>query len=162
MNQIVGFNKAEEHNVPKFEIGARHCEVTESGQANIWRYCKYQAAKTIGLLYGIDENFEVSATAVVKTELHPLVGVPHRTTSDNATGFTYKYGWIQTAGNFDRVEAAAASADNAQAYTTSTAGKIDDGDDSGAVIQGLKFTAAAGSATNTTAFSANELKVVAA
>jgi hypothetical protein len=156
--QLRGVILTEEYNTDQFGVGAKY----EHPNGNVYRFCKYQAAKTIGLLYGIDENFEVSATAVVKTEAHPLAGVPAATTSAPASGFTYKFGWIQTAGAFARVEAAAASADNAQAFSTSTAGKIDDGDDSGAKIQGLKFTAAAGSATNTTGFSANEIKVIAA
>lgn len=145
-------------NVPVCEVGTQH--VTPTG--DIYRYVKAQAAKTIGLLYGIDENFEVYATGAVKTEAHPLAGIPAATSSAPASGYTYKYFWIQTAGNFARVEAAAASADNAQCYTTSTAGKIDDGDDSGAKILGMKFTAAAGGATNTTAFSALELRLTAA
>lgn len=143
----------QQDNTPICAVGSKHT----TPEKDIYRYVKAQAAKTIGLIYGIDENFEVSATALVKTEIHPLLGVPASTTSAPASGYTYKYFWIQTGGNFARIEAAAASADNASCYSTSTAGKVDDGDDTGKVIKGLKFTAAAGSATNTTGFSAKEL-----
>lgn len=151
-------NLTQQDNVPLCDAGSLH--VTPAG--DMYRYVKAQAAKTIGILYGIDENFEVYATGAVKTEVHPLAGFPAFTTSAPASGYTYKYFWIQTAGNFARVECSAASADNAQAYSTATAGKIDDGDDSGAKIIGLKYTAAAGGATNTSAFCANEICLTAA
>lgn len=157
-NQLTAVILDQQDDLPKNKAGALHMTAT----GDMYRYVKAQAAKTIGLLYGIDENFEVSSTAVVKTENHALAGVPASTSSAPSAGYTYKWFWIQTAGNFARIEAAAASADNAQCFTTATAGKVDDGDDSGAKIQGLKFTAAAGSATNTTGFSANELKIIAA
>jgi len=150
--QKLGVILTEEYNTDAFGVGTRH----RAPDGKTYRFVKAQAAKTIGLVYGIDEAFEVYATAAVKTESHPLLGVPAFTSSAPASGFTYKYFWIQTAGNFARVEAAAASADNAGCYATQTAGKIDDGDDSGKLIRGWKFTTAAGSATNTTAYGAEE------
>lgn len=153
-NDLIAVDVASEYNVPAFTIGAK----LELPNGNVYRFVKAQAAKTIGLVYGIDEAFEVSSTGLVKTEIKALVGIPAQTSSAPASGFTYKYFWIQTAGNFPRIEAAAASADNAQCYSTSTAGKVDDGDDTGKSIKGLIFTAAAGSATNTTGFSAFELQ----
>ena len=148
----------EEHNIPVCEPGSK--VVFPNGDT--FRYVKAQAAKTKGLAYGIDENYEVSSTGIVKTGNYSLIGFPVATTSAPASGYTYKYFWIQTAGNLARVETSAAVADNAQVYTTATAGKLDDGDASGAKIVGMKFTTAAGSATNTTAFLANEVGVVAA
>lgn len=153
-DQTFAVDISQEDNLPAFELGAKW---TNPENQKTYRYVRAAAAKTIGLIYGIDEDFTVSATGAVKTEIHPLVGIPYKTSSAPASGFTYKHIWIQTAGNFARVEAAAASADNAQAFSTATAGKIDDGDDSGFRIRGLKFTAAAGSATNTTGYSTREL-----
>ena len=143
---------AQQDNVPQCDVGSMH----KTPAGDVYRYVKAQAAKTIGLVYGIDEAFEVSATAAVKTETHPLLGIPAFTTSAPASGFTYKYFWIQTAGNFAAIECGAASADNAGVYTTAVAGKVDDGDDGGKLIRGIKFTAAAGGAVSTTAFAPSE------
>lgn len=153
MTHTTAIDLTQQDNVPTSELGAKHVEPN----GKTYRYVRAQAAKTIGLIYGIDETFEVSATAAVKTEIKPLVGIPEFTSSAPASGFTYKYFWIQTAGNFARIEAAAASADNTQCFSTATAGKVDDGDDSGFRVRGLIFTAAAGSATNTTGYSNREL-----
>lgn len=151
---LIAVDTAAEFNTAQFTLG----EKFEKPNGDVFRFCRYAAAKTIGLIYGIDQNFELSTTALVKTEIKSLLGVPAATTSAPASGFTYKYGWIQTAGNFARIEAAAASLINAQCYSTSTAGKVDDGDDSGKSIKGLIFTAAAAGAVATTAFSALELQ----
>jgi hypothetical protein len=155
-NTIIIVDVASEYNTPQFTLG----EQFTAPDGKTYRFVRAQAAKTIGLIYGIDETWEVSSTGLVKTETKPLLGIPAQTSSAPAAGFTYKYFWIQTAGNFARIEASAASADNASCFSTSTAGKVDDGDDSGYRIRGLIFTAAAGSATNTTGFSANELLAV--
>jgi len=150
--QYISAILTQQDNVPICDVGSKH--VAPDG--SIYRYVKAQAAKTVGLVYGINEDYEVSATGLVKTEIHPLVGIPAFTTSAPASGYTYKYFWIQTAGAFAQIEAAAASADNASVYSTGTAGKVDDGDDTGKVIKGLKFTAAAGGVVATTAFAAKE------
>ena len=153
--QLFGVDTTVEHNTPQFTLGEKYV----SPEGNLYRYVRAAAAKTIGLFYGIGKDFTVTATAIVKTERHALLGVPSFTTSAKATGYDYKHFWIQTAGNFPRIEAAAASADAAGVYTTATAGKVDDGDDTGKLIRGISFTAAAGGAVATTAFAANELSL---
>lgn len=148
---------SQQDNVPQFKLGSEF----HDGE-NKYRYVRAVAAKTIGLLYGIDETFTVSATGVVTTEVHPLMGVPAFTTLAKATGFDYKHFWIQTAGNFPKVVAHATVVDNANVYASATAGEVDDGDASGVRIRGLKFTTATSGAGDTTAFSANELNLATA
>lgn len=158
MEQQFGVVLEQEDNSPVHALGSLH----KTPGGDLYRYVRAQAAKTIGLFYGIDETFEVSATAVVTTETHPLVGVPARTSGAVASGYTYKHFWIQTAGNFAKVVANAAVADNAALYACAVAGKVDDGDGGGQLLRGAKFTTATGGGADTTAFAANELKLNAA
>lgn len=153
-------NLSQEDNIPVCEPGTKH--VTPSG--NVYRYVKAQAAKTAALVYGIDENFEVSATAVNETETYTLLGVPVSTSSAPASGYTYKYFWIQTAGLFPAVSCENDVADNAAVYTVNAGdeGQVDDGDDTGRIIRGWKFTAAASAGDSTTVFGAEETGVYAA
>lgn len=150
----------QEDNIPWCEPGTKH--VTPAG--DVYRYVKAQAAKTAALVWGIDENWEVSATAVNETETYPLLGVPVTTTAAPASGYTYRYFWIQTAGNFPALLCKSAVADNAPVYTVNAGdeGKVDDGDDAGRLIRGWKFTALVAAPGNTTAFAANEQGVYAA
>jgi hypothetical protein len=148
-SQIIGVDVTEQHTSPKFTLGSKYV----SPEGNTYRYVSQTAAaRTIGLVYGISEVFAVSTTGVVKTETHALLGIPQFTT----TG-AVRYFWIQTAGNFAAIETSAAAADNAGVYSTQTAGKVDDGDDSGKLIRGIIFTTAAGGAASTTAFAPSEL-----
>lgn len=154
--QILGVDINQQDDLSQFNLGQKY---VNPSTGNTYRYVRAAAAKTIGLIYSFDETYTVAASALVKTDISANAGISHQTTTaaDTANGYTYKHFWIQTAGNFGRIEAAAASADNAQCYSTSTAGKVDDGDDSGKTIKGMIFTAAAGSATNTTGYSGQEL-----
>ena len=148
---------------PEFKLGTR--AVFANG--DVYRLVRAAAAKTIGLLYIIDEDWLVGggATTALTDALPNAFGVPAQTSSAPTAidaAATYTYFWIQTAGNFARVETSNTVADNALAYTGTTAGKIDDGDETGNIIQALKFTAAATGATNTTAFSNVELHIASA
>lgn len=166
VNGPVGVDVSKEWNDidgSEFALGTK----VEFSDGDVYRLVRAAAAKTIGLLYIIDENWLVgdAATSTNTDALPNAFGIPAATSTAPATlnaSATYTYFWIQTAGNFDRVETSAASADNALAYTSGTGGKIDDGDGSGNIIQALKFTAAATGATNTTAFSPCELHIASA
>lgn len=66
---------------------------------------------------------------------------------------TNEYGWVAVAGPFSILTNAAVAAD-VKCYTTATAGKIDDDATGTKLIQNLKLTTAAGSATTGSAFAA--------
>lgn len=165
-DSIIGVDVTKEWNdidLPEFALGTQ----VRFADGDMYRLVRATAAKTIGLLYIVDENWLVgdAATTTNTDALPNAFGIPAKTstapTSLNASA-TYTYFWIQTAGNFDRVETSAAVADNALAYTSGTGGKIDDGDGSGNIIQAMKFTALTSGGTNTTAFSPVEIHIASA
>jgi len=152
--QLRCVNLTQQDNVPFCAPGTKH--ITPAGDT--YRYVQAQAAKTVSLAYGIDENWEVSAAAVIETDHSPLLGVPAFTSSAPASGFTYKYFWIQTAGNFAGIVTGNDVADNAGVYTCNAGseGKVDDGDDTGKLIRGWKFTSGAVAPATATVFAAEE------
>jgi hypothetical protein len=142
----------------EYELGTK----AEFTNGDIFRLVRATAAKTIGLGYIIDENWLVGdGVATTATDALPcLVGIPEATSSAptalNASA-TYTYFWIQTAGNFDRIETDGAVADNALVNTTATAGKFDDAATN--IVIACRFTALTSTGTNTTAFSPVELHI---
>lgn len=165
VNGPLGVDIGQEWNdidMPEFSLGTK----VEFADGDIYRLVRATAAKTVGLLYHINENWLVGdgATTTTTADITDAFGIPAATstapTSLNASA-TYTYFWIQTAGNFDSVITNGDVADNALAYTSGTAGKPDD-TNTGNIIQSLKYTAARTGTGSTTAFSPVELHIASA
>lgn len=149
---------------PLFEFGLGSIHRTVAG--DVYRLVRATAAKTIGLVYHIDENWLVGdgATTTTTADITDAFGIPAYTTTAPASidaAATYTYFWIQTAGNFAVVTTDDAVVDNTLAYTSGTTGKPTDAN-SGNIIQSMKFTTATGAGANTTAFSPCELHIASA
>lgn len=119
--------------VPKFALGTK----VETQDGKIFRYCKSQAAKTVGLVYEISYAWEVmdALTTDIDNDAPIMLCVPAETKTA-PSGQTYAYAWYQTGGNFAAIELLQSCEPNVELKSTATAGKLFDS--TGETIYALK------------------------
>lgn len=130
---------------PEFDLGTKK----ETNSGNTYRYVKFDAGKTLALVYDVDKDWEVQALTTTTTAAAApiLVGVFKATVAVPA-GATFGYGWIQTAGTFPAVTLLTLCAPDVELYTTGTGGTLDD--TATKLVNGLKLVGSAiGGATAT-------------
>jgi hypothetical protein len=163
VNGPLGVDVAKTYSVPEFDLGQKvECVDSANGDQAIFRFVRSASALTEFLVYIIPSSWTIadSLTTTTDNKAPVALGVVQDTWSAVATGYTYRYGWIQTAGNFPYIEMLQSCAPDVELYSTSSPGKVDDAT-GGKLISGLKgvhtalsLDSAAGEAE---AFAANEI-----
>ncbi len=110
-----------------------------------YKFVRFTAAKTKGLVYIIDESFTLgSGLAISGQTSAPLVlGVPQINLEAPNSDQTYAYGWVAIKGPF-QVFAAGNTAANTELYTSSLTGVLHSNVSGAKLVHGIKLTAAAG------------------
>lgn len=159
INGLLGVNVTSTDSVPQFPLGTiADCADASAGTFKRYRYVACSAAKNAADLYIIASTWIVGDALTTTTDdAAPVaLGVFDTAVAAPASGYTYRYAWIQTQGNFDAIGVLISCAADVELMSTATAGHADDA--GGKVITGLKVTTASpASATNVPCFSNVEL-----
>lgn len=145
LDGTIGVNFTQVDDAPLFSLGA----VMHTSAGNTYRYVKFDAGKTLGLVYDIDKDWEVQALTTTTTVAAApvMLGVFLATVAVPA-GVTFGYGWIQTAGTFPAVTLLTLCAPDVELYTTGTGGTLDD--TATKLVSGLKLVGSAIGGTTAT------------
>lgn len=109
-----------------------------------YKFVRFTAAKTKGLIYMIDHNFTLgSASTTALTSTAPFgYGVPQTDLTAPNSDQTYSYGFVAIKGPMVLLDVTLPSAD-IELYTSSITGITQSNVGGGKAIDGLKFTSAA-------------------
>lgn len=164
VNGPAGVVISDTSDTPQFALGRK----VEFASGKVFRYVRTMAALAQGSVYALSSTFTVGNAVVASVDsiLTPFgCGVPQVAFAAPSSGFTYRYGWVQTAGTFTYLKLCGGTTKDNMLYISSLAGALNSIHSATAstVVNAVKYlgdsaVATAGSITST-AFSPVELVV---
>ncbi len=157
-----GVNVADTHDVAQFKLGS----MAEFTNGNVFRYCRTQAVKAQGSVYVIGSDYELGNSAEASVDNSTLphkLGVPQIAVAAPASGYTYRYCWVQTAGLFTYLKMCGGTTNNNPLYLSSLSGALCSirGTTGSVIVEAVKSTqgttVTTTGSTTATAFSTSEL-----